>query len=98
MAEIVVLCVLVTLVVVMENCGETVAPAATVTEAGTLAAGLLLARVMTAPPLGAAAFSETVFEVVEPPPTTDVGDKFTEATPTGDPLVIVRFEPIVIPL
>jgi hypothetical protein len=47
--------------------GETVAvkpallaPAGTVTEAGTITAGLLLVRLVVSPPLGAAAFSVTV--------------------------------------
>ena len=46
-----------------------VAPAATVTEAGTPAAGLLVESVTTAPPAGAAPFRVTV-PVAEPPPAT----------------------------
>ena len=50
-----------------------VAPAATVTVAGTVAAfALLLASVTTRPPAGAAALSVTV-PVVAAPPTTDAG-------------------------
>jgi len=55
-----------------------VAPAATVTVAGTVAAAvLLLLRVTTAPPVGAGPFSVTV-PVDELPPVTDVGFKLTE--------------------
>src|SRR5436190_705272 len=49
-----------------------VAPAATVTEAGTAAAALLLARVTTTPPAGAAEVSVTV-PVLPIPPRTAVG-------------------------
>jgi len=66
--------------VVMVNAGDTVVPAATVTEAGTVAAaGLLLISVTTAPPAGAGPLSVTVFNVVDVPPSTDVGDRFTAA-------------------
>jgi hypothetical protein len=64
-------------VVVMVNAGETVAPAATVTEAGTVAAALLLVSVTTVPPADAAPFSVTVFKVVDAPPKTDDGDRVT---------------------
>jgi len=64
--------------VVMVNAGDTVAPPATVTEAGTVAAaGLLLVSVTTAPPAGAGPFSVTVFAVVDVPPSTDAGDNVT---------------------
>jgi hypothetical protein len=63
--------------VLMVNTGETEAPAATVTEAGTVAAALLLVSVTTAPPAGAGPLSVTVFKVVDAPPKTDDGDKVT---------------------
>jgi hypothetical protein len=46
------------------------APAATVTEAGTVTAELLLARLTANPPVAAAAFSETV-QLSVPAPVTD---------------------------
>jgi hypothetical protein len=49
-----------------------VAPAATVTLAGVVAAALLSERVTSAPPVGAAPVSRTVL-VEELPPVTDVG-------------------------
>jgi len=67
----------VTAVVVIVNAGDTVAPAATVTVPGTVAAALLLISVTTAPPAGAGPFSVTVFAVVDVPPTTDPGLRFT---------------------
>ena len=73
-----------TAVVAIVNVGETVAPAATVTEAGTVALGELLVSVTTAPPDGAGALRVTVLAVVEVPPTTDVGDNVTAETVGGD--------------
>jgi hypothetical protein len=70
----------VTVVVVIVNDGETDAPAATVTDGGTVALGSLLARVTTAPPAGAGPFSATVFAVVDAPPSTDMGDRVIELT------------------
>jgi hypothetical protein len=57
-----------------------VAPAATVTEEGTLATALLLLeRVTVAPPAGAAALSVTVpTEVL--PPVTAAGDRLTDCS------------------
>src|SRR5579863_2862254 len=74
----------VTTVVVIVNAGETVAPPATVTDAGTVALGSLLDSVTTAPPAGAGALRVTVLSVVDPPPTTDAGDKVTRETAGGD--------------
>jgi hypothetical protein len=81
--------------VVMVNVGETVAPAATVTEAGTPTPGSLLVRVTTAPPAGAGLLSVTLLAVVETPPTTEGGDRVTESTVTG---LTVRFAPFCTPL
>src|SRR6187200_1489825 len=73
-----------TIEVVMVNVGETVAPAGTRTEAGRVALGSLLASVTNAPPGGAGALRVTVFRVVDPPPTIDVGDRFTAETAGAD--------------
>lgn len=64
--------------VVMVNDGDTDAPALTVTEVGTLAATLLLCSVTMAPPVGAGPVSLTLLAVVDPPPTTEAGDKVIE--------------------
>jgi len=53
-----------------------VAPAATVTEPGTVAARMLDDRLTNAPPSGAALLRMTV-PVEEIPPTTDVGETLT---------------------
>ena len=59
-----------------------VLPSGTVTDAGTVAAALLLLSVTTAPPAGAWAVSVTV--PVEPvPPTTDAGFTLTELSAAG---------------
>ena len=89
--------VVVTAVVLMVNCGDTVAPAATVTEEGGVAAGLLLESVTVAPPDGAGPLIETVFAVVEPPPTTEVGDKFSDEMPATGPVMTLRFEVTLTP-
>ena len=67
-----------------------VAPAATVTPGGSVAAVLLLVSDTAAPPLGAAAFSATVPWAVLPP-VTDVGLRVTAliVAPAGY-CVIVR--------
>jgi hypothetical protein len=62
---------LATAVVVTENVAV-VCPAATVTLDGTRAAALLLERLTTAPPVGAAPFRVTV-PVADVPPVTDDG-------------------------
>ena len=67
--------------VVMLKLAE-VAPARTVTLGGTVAAGLLLDRVMVAPPVGAAAFRVTV-PVEAVPPVTLVGLTLTPETDGG---------------
>ena len=65
-----------------------VAPAATVTLAGTCAAAvLLLDRATTAPPVGAGPLNVTV-PVDEVPPSTDVGFKLTELATSA---VTVKF-------
>jgi hypothetical protein len=69
--------------VVAVKYGETVAPAATVTEAGTLTPGSLLDRVTTTPPAGAGPFRLILFNVVEVPPATVVGDSVKESRATG---------------
>jgi hypothetical protein len=62
-------------VVVITNVGDTLALAATVTEAGRVTLESLLVRDTTTPPAGAGAVSETVFEPVIPePPSWDVGE------------------------
>lgn len=60
-----------------------VAPAGTVTVAGTVAAGLLLARSMTAPPGGAAALSVTVAVDDPLPPVTVLGERPSPETASG---------------
>jgi hypothetical protein len=89
--------VVVTAVVVMAKEGETVAPAATVTDAGTVAPALLLVSVTTAPPDGAAALSVTV-PLVDVPPTTEDGDKVTAeiAAPAGVTVKVAVWVPLYI--
>ena len=59
-----------------------VAPAATVTLAGTVAADALLERATTAPPLGAAPLSVTV-PIDDVPPLTLAGLRVTEDSATA---------------
>jgi hypothetical protein len=81
---------------VMVKAGETDAPAATVTEAGTTAAALLLASVTNAPPPGGAGpFSVTVLALVEAPPPIDDGESVTAATPGT---ITVKVAVTVLPL
>jgi hypothetical protein len=63
--------------VLMVNAGDVRAPAATVTDPGTVAAPLLLDSVTTAPPEGAGPFNVTVLAVVGVPPNIDVGERVT---------------------
>jgi hypothetical protein len=64
-----------------------VAPAATVTLAGTVADALLLDRVTTAPPVGATELSVTV-PVELAPPTRLVGTRATDVTVTAGGLIV----------
>jgi len=82
-AEIVTITVAETDEVVIVKAGEAVALAATVTEAGTTTPALLLVRVTLIPPAGAGPVRFTLFNVVEAPPTTDVGESTTESNATG---------------
>jgi hypothetical protein len=75
--------------------GETVAPAATVTEAGTVTPVALLDRFTTTPPAVATPLRVTLFNVVEVPPTTDVGESVTESRATG---FTVKLAVLVTPL
>ena len=75
--------VLVTAEVVIVKYGEELAPAATVTEAGTVTRESLLDRFTTTPPAGAGPFRFTLFNVPEVPPTSDVGDSDRESRATG---------------
>jgi len=69
------------------------APAATVTVAGTVAAELEDVRLITWPPVGAAVFSVTVpVELV--PPITDAGLRVTELVDGGS---IVMLAPALLP-
>lgn len=74
-----------------------VAPAATVTDAGTVATAVLeLERVTTAPPVGAAT-SKVIVPVLAIPPETDVGDRLTEDTPfsicASQPVIMIGPHP-----
>ena len=60
-----------------------VAPAATVTDAGTLTLVLPLLRLMAVPPLGAGADRVTVPPVGLSPPMMELGEMLTLASPTG---------------
>ena len=80
--------------VVTEN-DAVVSPAETVTLAGTCAAAvLLLAKVTTAPPAGAAEANVTV-AVDEVPPITEAGLRVTVLS--APPVVTVRFAVCVAP-
>ena len=81
--------------VAMVNSGETLVPAATVTEAGTVALGSLLERLTLMPPAGAGPFRLTLFNVLETPPTKDAGERVTEDKATG---FTVKIAVLVVPL
>ena len=68
--------------VVMVNFTE-VAPAGTVTVAGTITEGLVLARLTTTPPGPAGPFRATELPVVIKPPLKLVGDKLTRDSAVG---------------
>ena len=87
MAEIVTWVVAETSDVVIVKTGDTLAPAATVTEDGTITPGLLLDR-FTKVLTGAGPLRVTLLAVVETLPITEVGDKVTETTFSG---VTTRF-------
>ena len=75
---------------------ELVLPAATVTDAGNVAAALLLFSAITAPPAGAAALSVTV--PVDPvPPITLVGFTLTELREAEDTGITVSVATCVAP-
>jgi len=82
-AEIVTGVFTVTAEVVMVKVGETETPPATVTEAGTVTAGLLLPSVTIAPPDGAGPVSVTVLFVVVAPPAIEAGDNVIAEAPGG---------------
>jgi hypothetical protein len=79
--------------VVIVKTGDVVAPAATVTEAGTPTPGSLL-KFTRMPPAGAGAFNVTLFAVDETPPTTDAGDSVIESRATG---LTVRLAVLITP-
>ena len=93
-AEIVTVLVVETNDVVIVKTGDAVAPAATVTEAGTPTPGSLLLKLTTMPPAGAGAFRVTLFAVVAVPPTTEAGDRTGVATKG----FTVRMAILVLPL
>jgi hypothetical protein len=78
-----------TAVVLMLKAGETLAPAAIITEAGTVAAGLLLASATVIPPDGAGAVSVTV-ALVGVPPLTEAEARFRAESATVPAGVSVR--------
>jgi hypothetical protein len=85
----------VTDLVLMVKVGETVAPGATVTDCGTVAAALLLDSLTTAPPAGAGPLMVTVLFAVGLPPKTALGERVTAETPGG---IRVRVASAVTPL
>ena len=71
-----------TIDVVIVKRGDTLVPAATVTEGGRVTPGLPLDRVTTVS-TRAGPLMVTLFAVVEALPITEVGDKVTETTLNG---------------
>jgi hypothetical protein len=92
-AEIVTGVLAATAKVLMVNAGDTDAPAAIVTEAGTVALGLLLESVTTALPGGAGPLRVTVFATVDVPPVTEAGDNVTAEIVT---LLTVTETPVLV--
>jgi len=85
--------------VLIINVGDAIAPAVTVTEAGSVTLGSLLLNVTTIPPPGAGPVSVTVFEPVIPePPTTDAGTSDTADIETVEGGVTVSVAVLVTPL
>lgn len=70
------------------------APAATVTEAGTVTAELLLERATVNPPLGAAAFNATVQLSVPDPVMDELAHEREVSTGTPVPLSVTVEEPV----
>ena len=82
-----------TVLVVILNFAD-VAPASTVTVAGTVATGEELVSETTAPPGGAGPFKVTVLFVEDEPPDREAGERTMEATATG---LTVRVAGLVTP-
>ncbi len=76
--------------VAIVNAGDTLVPAATVTEAGMVTPGLLLDRLTTVS-TGAMPLIVTLFAVVETLPVTEVGDKVTETKLRGVTVSVAVF-------
>ena len=88
----------ITALVVIVNTGDTVAPAATVTDGGGAATDvLLLDSITTAPPDGAGALSVTVFRVVGFPPWIALGESVKAVTTGPDGGFTTRFAITVLP-
>jgi hypothetical protein len=83
----------------MANAAEVVVPAGTVTEAGTVTLGSLLAKATVMPPAGAGALSATLLlPVADTPPTTDFGDSVMDESATIPAGVTVNVALLVTPL